>query len=544
VGHGEALERGRAWVASRSWREAYEALTLSDAVTPLDGPDLWLLATAAYMTGREDVFVGTLEGGHRWYLDADSPLEAARCALWIGFVLALRGDAAPASGWFGRADRLVEQTSADCVERGWLLLPRVFAHVADRGWQAVAQTAGEAVGTAERFHDRDLFSLAAHEQGHALVRLGRSSEGFALLDEAMVAAVGGELSPVVTGLVYCGVIAYCQQLHDVRRAAEWTSALSRWCDQQPQMVAYTGQCLVHRAEVLQTRGAWPDALDEARRAGERFEEAGRPWLAGQARYREGELQRLRGELADAEASFRDASRLGFLPQPGLTLLRLVQGDHDAAAASIRRCLVEVAPPLDRVPLLFAAVDIHLAANDHAAAGQAHTELEEIAARHPTALLDALAAEAGGAVALAAGDPPAALVSLRRAWQLWQGLAAPYEEARVRVRVGLACRALGDEDAAALELDAARGAFARLGAGIDLAEVDELTAAPVKSAHGLTPRQLEVLRLVAAGQTNRRIAEQLVVSERTVDRHVSDILTRLDLPSRTAATAYAYEHRLL
>lgn len=373
---------------------------------------------------------------------------------------------------------------------------------------------------------------------------GRPAEGFALLDEAMVAAVGGELSPVVTGLVYCGVIAYCQQLHDVRRAGEWTAALTRWCDDQPQMMAYTGQCLVHRAEVLQIQGSWSDALEEARQAAGRFRAAGRPWLVGEARYRVGELHRLRGELDDAEAAYREASRLGFPPQPGLALLRLAQGDVHGATASIRRALVEVTEPLDRAPLLFAAVQILLAGDDREAARGASGELDEIAAHHDSALLAARGGEARGAVALADGETVAALVSLRQAWQRWQDLGAPYEAARVRVLVGLSCRDLDDDDAARLELEAAHGMFAELGATTDLAHVDGLLAGPSAPAHGLTPRELEVLRMVAAGQTNKRIAAELVLSERTVDRHVSNILTKLGVPSRAGATAYAYEHGLL
>lgn len=544
MSHVEALEHGREHCAARAWTDAYEALSRADRQEPLDGPDLWLLATAAYLLGREDEFVAVLERAHRWFVETGRPLQAARCALWIGFVLALRGEAGPAGGWFGRARRLVEQTDDDCVERGWLLLPEVFRHLDEGQWRAAADAAAKAAAIAERFVDRDLFALAVHEHGHALVRQSAAEEGFALLDEAMVAAVSGELSPIVAGLVYCGVIAYCRQLQDVRRAGEWTAALTRWCEAQPQMVAFTGQCLVHRAEVLQTRGAWADALEEARRAATRFREAGRSGLYGEARYREGELHRLRGEHADAEDAYRDASRLGFPTQPGLALLRLAQGDREAAAAAIHRALLESAEPLDRAPLLFAAVQIHLATGDEAAARDTSAELQDIAAGHASTLLDAGAAEARGAVALAAGDTAAALVSLRRAAQLWRELEAPYETARVGVLVALSCARLGDDDAAHLELEAAREAFDRLGAAPDVTRVQRLLAAPSKQDHGLTTRELEVLRLVAAGKTNKGIADDLVISERTVDRHVSNILTKLSVPSRAAATAYAYEYDLL
>ncbi|MPZ89634.1 MAG: hypothetical protein GEU81_16550 [Nitriliruptorales bacterium] len=309
----DELERGRACCVRRAWLDAYESLSRAERLAPLEGEDIELLATAAYMVGREDDFVSCLERAHQLHLDAGATLPAVRCALWIGFALALRGEAGPAGGWFGRARRLVERVDADCVERGWLLLPAVLQQASAKEWEAVATTAAEAGQVAERFGDRDLFALAAHEQGHALVRNGQPVEGFALMDEAMVAAVNGELSAVVTGLVYCGVIAYCQELHDPRRAAEWTAALTRWCDQQPQMVAYTGQCLVHRAEILQTRGAWAEALEEARQAFDRLMQVTRPGLAGHARYRQGELYRVQGELDAAEEAYRDASRLGFQP---------------------------------------------------------------------------------------------------------------------------------------------------------------------------------------------------------------------------------------
>lgn len=541
----DEFERGRASCVSRSWLDAYESLTRADRLAPLDREELELLATAAYMVGREDDFVSCLERAQQLHLEADETLRAVRCALWIGFVLALRGQMGPANGWFGRGRRLVERFDGDCVERGYLLLPAVLQQASAGEWEAVSETAAEAAEVAERFGERDLFALAVHEQGHALVRQGRSVEGFALLDEAMVVAVTGELSPVVTGLVYCGVIAYCQELHDVRRAGEWTAALTRWCDEQPQMVAYTGQCLVHRAEILQTRGAWAEALDEARQACRRLMQAMRPELAGHARYRQGELHRLRGELDAAEEAYRDASGLGFQPQPGLALLRLAQGNSDAAVAAIRRALVETNEPLERGRLLPACVEVMLASGDAATARSACGELEEIAGRHSSAMLDALAADARGAVELAGGDAPAALVALRRSWQRWQELEAPYEVARVRELVGLACRTLGDDDAAALEFEAARDAFERLGAVVDLAHLDGPTRpAPSRPRHGLTRRELEVLRLVAAGQTNKAIAAELVVSERTVDRHVSNILTKLRVSSRAAATAYAYEHALV
>jgi DNA-binding CsgD family transcriptional regulator len=520
------------------WSDAYRSLVAADEASGLGVEDLERLATAAYMLGRDDDHVAALERAHQAHLDADDPARAARCAFWLTMALLLRGQSGSATGWLGRAERVLDAVQGDCVERGYLLLPRVLQHHFEGDHAAAHATASAAAEIAARFGDADLHALAVHEQGLCLIRLGRVDEGLRLLDEAMVAAVAGELSPIVTGLVYCSVIDGCQEVYAVRRAQEWTAALTRWCDEQPDMVAFTGRCLVHRAEIMQLHGAWEDALREARRAAERPTRA-----AGQAFYRQGEVHRLRGELAPAEAAYRDASRRGTEPQPGLALLRLAQGNTEAATATIRRAIAEAIEPLDRVRLLPATVEILLAAGEPDAAREACEELERLAPAFASGLLDALVGQARGAVDLASGDARTALVALRRSWQAWHDLGVPYEGARVRVLLGLACRALGDADSAALELETAREALEALDAAPDVARIDELLGG-TSDTHGLTPRELEVLRLVAAGETNKAIAAALVLSERTVDRHVSNIFAKLGASSRTAATAYAYRHELV
>ncbi len=541
----DELERGRESYARRAWLDAYEWLSHADQAASLGAEDLELLATAAYMLGRDDDLVSGLERAHHVYLDAGEVLRAVRCAFWVGMNLATRGEMGRATGWLGRAQRLVEREERDCVERGYLLLPVVLQHEASSDWEAASATAGDAAEIGERFGDADLFALAVQEQGRALVKQGRVGEGLGLLDEAMVAVTAGELSPIVTGLIYCSVIEGCQEVYELRRAQEWTAALTQWCEQQPDMVAYTGKCLVHRAEIMQLRGAWRDALEEAKRAGQRFAQAKDQSAAAQAFYRQGEILRLQGELAAAEEAYRDASRCGREPQPGLALLRLAQGDNDAAAAAIRRVVGETTERLSRASLLPAYVEIMLAVGDVQQARSACRELEESSAGYESAMLGAMAAQARGAVDLVDGDARAALVALRHAWQAWQELEAPYEAGRVRTLVGLACLALGDEDTAALELEAARGVFAQLGAAPDLVRVDSLTR-PASSAdtHGLTPRELQVLRLVASGESNREIASTLVISEHTVARHVQNIFAKLDVSSRTAASAFAFEHDLV
>ena len=360
----------------------------------------------------------------------------------------------------------------------------------------------------------------------------------------MLAVTVGEASPIACGIVYCGVILACEDVYELRRAQEWTAALTRWCERQPDLRAFTGRCLVHRAQLMRLHGDWLDALEEAGRAGGRFEEAMNRAAAGRACYLRGEVHRLRGEFGPAGEAFRAASELGVEPQPGLALLRLSQGNADAAAATIRRAHGETGDRLRRAGLLPAYVEIMLAVGDVDAAGSACRELAEIAAEFDTEMLGAMAAQARGAVELAAGDAEAALVTLRHGWQAWQQLEAPYEAARTRVLVGAACRALGDDDGFTLEVDAARKAFEELGAAPDLASVDEMTGRARSSDHGLTTRELEVLRLVAIGKSNKEIGASLVISEHTVARHVQNIFTKLGVVSRTAAGAFAFEHDLV
>ena len=543
---GNALERGRASYAKGAWLDAYESLSRADEADLLEAEDLELLAKSAYMLGRDDDYVRGLERAHHGHLDAGEVPGAARCAWWIGHNLLMRGETARANGWFGRGDRLLDREGRDCVERGYLLIPVGLQADARGNARAAHATWTEAAAIGDRYGDPDLVTIARMGQGHTLVRQGRAKEGFRLVDETMVAVTTGELSPIVAGIVYCNTIKFCQDAHDVRRAREWTSALTEWCDRQPEMVAHTGVCLVHRAEVMQLQGAWRAALEEVKQAGERL---GQGVLnqrqAGSALYREGEIRRLQGEFEPAETAYRGASRLGFEPQPGLALLRLVQGDGAAASVAIGRVVAETEAPLKRAGLLPACVEIMLAVGDLEAARQACSELDAISETHASDLLSATAAQARGAVVLADGDARAALASLRHALSMWQDLEAPYEAGRTRVLLGTACRRLGDDDAATLELEAARAVFEELGAGPDLARVDSLmSSAPSRNAHGLSARELEVLRHVAGGKTNKEIAAELVLSERTVERHVSNIFFKLGVSTRAAATAFAYEHQLL
>jgi DNA-binding CsgD family transcriptional regulator len=540
----QELERGRTSFERRAWLDAYTALSEADRLEPLGAADLDLLATSASLLGRMDDYLTVLERAHLAHLERGDNLAAARAAGWLGMTLAIRGELGPASGWFGRAERLVERAGRECPEQGWLLIPVAFQLEVSGDYDGMSEAAAQAAEIAERFGDPDLAAIALHAQGVARIKQGAIDEGLRLMDEAMVGVTAESVSPVVAGVVYCGVIAGCEEAFEVRRAQEWTDALTRWCEGQPQMVSFTGRCLAHRAGLMQLHGEWRDALAEAKLARERCEEAMNRAAAGQALYQQGELHRLQGDFEAAEAAYRDASEFGREPQPGLALLRLSQGDVEAATGMTRRAAAEAVEPFARATMLPAYVEVMLAAGDLEEAREAAGELAEIAAMGKRPLLEAIAARMQGEVELAQGDPTAALTALRHASRLWQELNAPYEVARVRVLVGLACRALGDKESAALELAAARQAFELLDAAPDLARIDRLEGSSPSDAHGLSRRELEVLRLVAAGKTNREIASTLVVSEHTIARHLQNIFAKLGVTSRTAATAFAFQHELV
>ncbi|MFI5372231.1 MAG: LuxR C-terminal-related transcriptional regulator, partial [Candidatus Eisenbacteria bacterium] len=471
--------------------------------------------------------------------------RAARCAIWLVFQLQGRGDRAQAGGWLARARRLLENCDEDCVERGYLMLPEAIVSVHTGDTERAYAAFVEAGNIGARFADRDLMAMALNGQGRALIRRGEPGRGVALLDEAMIAVTSGEVSPVYAGGVYCSLLEGCEELLDVRRATEWTAALDQWCAAQPDLVPYRGHCLLRRAEILQLHGAWADALEEAGRARERLSQPEPRAPVGGAFYRIAELHRLRGDFAAAEEAYRVASRWERLPHPGLALLRLAQGQTAAALTTIRGVADEVRDAGRRARALDALVEIALAAGEVPAAQDAADELAVIAARLDAPWPRALAAQVSGAVRLAGGDARGALDPLRTAWGLWRELEAPYEAARVRVSIALACRIQGDHEAADLELEAALGVFQSLGAAPDAARVETLARpTPARDTGPLTAREVQVLSLVASGMTNREIAGRLGISEKTVARHLSNIFIKLDLPSRAAATAYAYRHDLV
>jgi len=538
----QALARARRSFDLRAWGDSYRLLEAADREAPLDPEDLERLATAAYLMGKDDESETFRARAHQTFLDRGDREGAARSAFWLAFGLLQRGAMAPASGWLARAERILDEAQLDSVVRGFLLIPSAIRRIVQGDPAAGHAAFTQAAEIAVRFDDRDLASLACDGRGRALVCLGRIAEGVALLDEAMVAVIAGDVTPVLAGDIYCSVLEACQETFDLRRAYEWTASLAQWCAAQADLVRYRGECLLYRAEVMQLRGRWNDAAQDAQQACELL--GARP-AAGGAFYRRGEIHRLRGEFAKAEAAYTRANERGRKPQPGLSLLRLAQGQIDAAAASIRGVLLDTRAPAARARMLAAAVEILLAAGDRENARAGATELSELARTFGAPLLTAACAHATGAVLLTEDDIPAASTSLRQACDVWRDLEMPYEEAHTCLLMATVYERRGDQDGRRLELDAARRLFKRLNAESCLARMAEQSErAESRPVGSLSDRKVQVLRLLAAGKTNRDIGEELFISEKTVARHVSNIFDKLGVSSRAGATAWAYQRNLI
>jgi DNA-binding CsgD family transcriptional regulator len=545
------LQHGRDCFDRGEWNNAFESLSLADQSAPLVAADLERLSWSAGLTARDDEMFTTHERAYHAYLRENEPMAAARAGFWLGFRLLARGQASSSSGWLSRVQRLIDQHGGECVEQGYLLLPQSQRHLSAGEHDAALDAATRAASVGERFHEPDLVAFARNLQGRALLANGQVARGLECLDEAMIAATSAELSPVVTGIVYCSSIASCHRVYALDRVREWTAALSTWCAAHPQLGMFTGHCLAHRAEIMELGGLWNEAVEEARRAVERSARVIERDAGGRAHYQQAEIHRLRGEFTEAEAAYREASRMGVEPLPGLALLRLAQGDHETAAHAIRRAVEATVEPLQRTRFLPAFVEIMLAGQELDAARTASHELQQIAGNLQAEVLIAISAHAQAAVQLAEGNAHAAVEPLRQAFRFWQQLGAPYLAARLRALLARAYLAMDDTEGARLELQYAREEFERLNAQPDLLALqalektfDDSQGDDASETHGLTTRELQVLRLVASGKTNKSIARDLTLSEKTIDRHVSNIFTKIDVNTRSAATAFAYEKHLV
>ncbi|MEX1078345.1 MAG: response regulator transcription factor [Homoserinimonas sp.] len=539
-----AVERGRVAFAEHRWDDAFKDLADADAERTLLAEDLERFSTVAFLLGRDGIAIETGQRAHQQFLATGDVAGAARCAAWLGVSLLSMGDfTARSSGWLARAHRLVQETDEATSVSGLLLIPTGLGALLGGDPEGAARAFDEAFSIGYRFRDADLMALAQLGQGQAKIMFGELGEGLALFDEAMIAVTAGEIAPIPSGIIYCAVIGNCHRAFDLRRAHEWTIALDQWCGDRPDMVLFSGQCQMHRAQLYFLHGAWTDALRAARAAQDKARRGDREALYG-GWYQQGEIQRLCGELDEAEDAFGRAAQSGYDPEPGLALLRLAQGKPQLAQSLIERA-VEGSDPGGRRLLLPGLVEIELAVGDVAAARRGADELHAMSGAIAMPLVQAHAHQAEGAVLLAEGEAGDALNTLRRAWAHWQELDAPYETARCRVLVARAYRALGDEDSVSIELEPARAIFAELGARPALAETDAWSRGKSEGTAGLlTAREVEVLRLVSEGKTNRVIAGELYLSEKTVAHHLSNMFTKLGLSSRAAATAYAYEHGLV
>jgi DNA-binding NarL/FixJ family response regulator len=537
----EELLRAREAFDRRDWVAAYEGLSAagSDALLAADFADL---ATAAFLVGRHNDCIQALQRAHQAHLDAGDQQAAVRSAFWLAMTLMDRGEYAVASGWISRADRLLETFEQDTVEHGYVLFFRMLSHILAGDPVTGLDEATTLTSYGRRFGDGDLLAAGLMAQGRCLLYLGQVPEGVRLLDEAMVGVTTGEVSPIFAGHTYCSLIEACQEISDFDRVAQWTTALTTWCGAQVGLVPFTGQCAVHRAQVMRVRGAFEQAIVELDGAVARYVAAGTPAAAGLAFAEKGELLRIRGEYDAAEHAFEQAVGLGHDPHPGHALLLLARGRTDAACAAVRRVLGEPRDPIHRSQLLPGAIEVLLAGNDLSVARPLVAELEAVGDAFDSSSLKAMAGSAVGALALAEGRPEDALKALRAALQRWRELDWPYETARTQVLAGRALQELGDEESAAAQLGTAERALAALGATPAAEEVGRLLA-PGPLPGGLTAREAEVLRLVAAGRSNPEIAVALFLSEKTVARHLSNIFTKLDVSSRTAAAAYAFDHGL-
>jgi len=534
------IDRARDALARDAWAEAFEALHAVDPAR-LTPQDLEGLADATWWLSRWDESTAARQRAYAGYAAAGEDPQAAFNAVQLCFDHFDRGDPSVAMGWLMRAQRHLNDHEA-CVQLGFLTVCQAVVAHHGGDLDAALVLAEDAHQIGLRFDHRDVIALALHVRGQVLIALGRVAEGLSLLDEAMTSVIADELTPFFAGVLYCSVLDTCLDIADLGRAGEWSRAATAWCETLPQESAYPGRCRVTRAEVAAMSGAWTEAAREALLVSE--DAVSDPPTAGRALYQCGEIKRRTGDLRGAEEAFSRAHGLGFEPQPGLALLRLAQDDPDAASMSLSVALGgEEARSFRRVRLLSALVEIALAAGDVAGARAASDELWLIADEIGTPALKATAATARGAVRLTEGASQEALEDLRRASSAWSELKLPYEAARTRVLFGIAVRNVGDAEGARLELRAARAVFERLGARPDAQRAATLIDERDDLPGGLTTREIEVLRLVGTGMTNRDIAATLVISQHTVARHLQNIYAKLGVPTRAAATAFAFEHGL-
>lgn len=537
----DTLEAARDALARHDWQACVDVVASRSIEEPeAEATRLDLLADATWWLGRVEDSIEARQAAYRLFDSTGLTRRAGMCAVWLFQDHCLRARPAAASGWLQRARRALDGDTG-CIEYGALLLREAEAAHGSGRLEEAATLAEQARALAHDLTSDDLEAEALQTLGRVLIDTGQRAEGLAHLDEAMLLAVEGRLGPYATGKVYCSLISACEDLGDLGRAAEWTEATARWAAQHP-FAIFPGICRVHHAVVLERQGALEAAQREATRACSELVGSHLP-NAITAYAEVGDICRRLGELERAEEAFARAEALGGRTCGGASLLRLAQGRVGEAQRIIHGCLAAEPPDrLGRARLLPAAVQIAVAAGDLTGAATAASELESIADRFDTPMLHALAGVARGRLQFAESDAPAAAKSLQGALRRWEELQVPYEIATASTLLGQAQRESGDENAAIASFARARLLFEQIGARLDASGMET-----VRRSHrpaGLTEREVEVLCLVAAGHTNKEIAASLHLSAKTVSRHLTNIFTKIDVPSRAAATAFAFEHHLI
>lgn len=541
-GQVETLQLANAEYENARWLSASRLFEDAE-LEQLTPSDMERLAICGAMTGNLEQFDSAMENAFERYLIDGAAQMVARCAFWLGLEAMRRGEHGRGGGWLARTKQALEDAPEDCPERGLLLIPAGLQALG----QGEPQKAYELFSTAQDIGTRhgysDLRALGTLGRCQAEVGTGWVEQAIPALDGLMLDILSPSVSPIVIGIVYCAAVELCRELFEVGRAQEWTNLLNSWCNAQEGLVMFRGQCLIYRSELMQFEGAWDDADDQAVLARERLSSPAGDPAVGAAYYQIGELKRLRGRFAEAEANYRKASEHGHNPEPGMALLSSAQGRHDDAVAAIRRALNEDHSHEKRIHLLLSSIEISIDAGDLEQASIALNELNERHAKSGSPVMLALFHSAKAALLLARGRPAEAVTEARSAEHLLTQYPSPHERARVKVLLSRACSLLGDHRTAEIELSAAQAVFEELGATPELARLGLNSPAPVAQTaeHGLTEREAEVAKLVAAGLTNRMIADELVISEKTVARHLSNIFTKLDISSRASLTAYTYEH---
>lgn len=536
----EELRAAREAFERQQWGPARAGFAAARAQHELSAEDMVAFADAAWWEGAIDESASAMEEAYRLWLhgDAPHPPAAAMVALDLAFSWFLRGEEALGSGWMSRAQRLLAD-EPPCVEQAYLQSLEIEGAMAAGDYVEARRLARSIAADARRFGDETLEALVLVSDGVAAIKQGEVREGLTVLDEAMLPVVAGRVRPAFAGNIYCTLMSICHELADLRRARQWTDATARWCEGFDSAHMFVGVCRMHRAQLLQVQGDWEAAEQEIQLV---CEELARMNVVavGMAHYELGEVRRCRGDLGGAETAYADAHRFGRDPHPGLALVWVAQGNAGAAVAALDAALASTIDPLANAKLWAALVEAAVAAGDHERAGSAADELDLAARTYASSGLLAAAHLARGRVQLATGDGAGAQRSLTAARRRWQDIGARYQVAQTRLLLAEALAAAGNEDAAARERAAAGSALAALG----VRTVDASSRTRPDPPGGLTRREAEVLGLVARGLSNREVAAALVLSDKTVARHLANVYTKLGVRSRTAAAAFAHEHGLV